>query len=58
MSEQLYRLGDPHPWYFDEDIDRMIDRGVLVPVTKEDIINSPELTELLWNAVYGEAVDE
>ena len=28
----LYTVADPFPWYRDEDIDRMIERDVLVPV--------------------------
>lgn len=35
-TSDLYRRGDPHPWYFDEDIDRMIERGAMKPVEPVD----------------------
>lgn len=53
MSEQLYRLsGVPQGWpatVFD-----LIEDGWLVPVTRDDILNDPEMTELFWDLVYGE----
>ena len=54
MSEQLYRyVGDIEPELWSQDY-----KDNWVPLTVDDITNSPELTELLWNVVYGVADDE
>ena len=54
MSEQLWELAtlDDSGCYPPNAILRWV-----VPVTKEDITNSPELTELFWDLVYGEAAE-